>query len=305
MTPSEIPLPRFIDLIASDGVYLKVGPFHLHVRTCIRKLAEAIRLHYADFKCLTGGFADFHIRILQPWGLRRFWRPQALFEFEGYRPFQPYPIEMAMPLFEWGLNWCVGGHSHQFLLIHSAVVAKNGKGVIFPAPPGGGKSTLCAALCHRGWRLFSDEFAIMDMGERSLIPLTRPISLKNASIEIIRNYIPNAVLGPRWRHRDSETICYVRPPRNAVDNASQTAVPAWVVFPRFEPNASLSLASKSKAHSLYQLAKNSYNYNLLGADGFNALADVIDACDCYDLVYGRLDDAIECFNNLNPPKQRG
>jgi predicted ATPase len=29
--------------------------------------------------------------------------------------------------------------------------------VILPAPPGSGKSTLCAALVTRGWRLLSDE----------------------------------------------------------------------------------------------------------------------------------------------------
>ena len=210
---------------------------------------------------------------------------------------------MAMPLFEWGLNWCIGGHSHQFLLIHSAVVEKDGMGIIMPAPPGSGKSTLCAALSHRGWRLLSDEFAIIKIDDRSLIPLVRPISLKNDSIEIIHKYASDAYLGPTWSYRNSETICYIRPPQNAVENADHTAMPAWVIFPRYQSKASLSLQPRSKAHSLYQLAKDSFNYNLLGADGFNALADVIDACDCYDLTYGHLNEAVECFNNLSPPNR--
>lgn len=303
MKLSEISFSRFAHLTRSDGIFFQVGPFYLHLRTSIQNLAKAIHLHYADFRFIDDGFVDFHIRIPQPLGFRRFWRPQALFEFDGYRPFQPYPIQMAMPLFEWGLNWCIGGHSHQFLLIHSAVVEKDGMGIIMPAPPGSGKSTLCAALSHRGWRLLSDEFAIINIDDRSLIPLVRPISLKNDSIEIINKYASDAYLGPTWSFRDSETICYIRPPQNAVENSDHTAMPAWVIFPRYKSRASLSLQPKSKAHSLYQLAKNSYNYNLLGADGFNALADVIDACDCYDLTYSHLDEAIECFNSLSPPNR--
>ena len=50
--------------------------------------------------------------------------------------------------------------------------ARDDRAVILPAPPGSGKSTLCAALVNRGWRLLSDELTLVDFDavRRSLRP---------------------------------------------------------------------------------------------------------------------------------------
>jgi serine kinase of HPr protein (carbohydrate metabolism regulator) len=52
-----------------------------------------------------------------------------------------------------------------------------GKGVLLSAVSGSGKSTLSAELALNGWRLLSDELALID-SEVKLVPLTRPVSLK-------------------------------------------------------------------------------------------------------------------------------
>lgn len=57
---------------------------------------------------------------------------------------------------------------------------------IVPAPLDSAKRTLCAALVGKGWRLLSDELALVRLDTGELVPLPRPISLKNASINIIR-----------------------------------------------------------------------------------------------------------------------
>ena len=44
-------------------------------------------------------------------------------------------------MYEWGVNWCIGTTGHCNLILHSAVVEKDGRGVILPAIPGSGKST--------------------------------------------------------------------------------------------------------------------------------------------------------------------
>ena len=52
-------------------------------------------------------------------------------------------------------------------------------------------------------------------------------------------------------------------------------------------------------HSLH-LGRNAFNYSLLGLDGFNALAAIVDACACFDFSYGQLDEAIAVFEQLPP-----
>ena len=72
-------------------------------------------------------------------------------------------MAQGFAMFEWGLNWVVANHAHQFAIVHAAAVEKDGRGFIFPGAPGSGKSTLCAALVSRGWRLLSDEMAMISL----------------------------------------------------------------------------------------------------------------------------------------------
>jgi hypothetical protein len=48
-----------------------------------------------------------------------------------------------------------------------------------------------------------------------------------------------------------------------------------------------------------QLADNSFNYSLHGRRGFEVLAGVIDAIDCYEFTYSRLHDADAVFRRLS------
>ena len=60
--------------------------------------------------------------------------------------------------------------------------------MLLPAAPGSGKTTLCAGLSLRGWRLLSDEFGLIRPGTTDLVPVPRPMALKNESIDVIRQF---------------------------------------------------------------------------------------------------------------------
>jgi hypothetical protein len=47
-----------------------------------------------------------------------------------------------------------------------------------------------------------------------------------------------------------------------------------------------------------ELGRNSFNYMVLGRKGFEGLSRVIDASDCYDFQYSRLDDAVVVFDKM-------
>jgi len=75
-------------------------------------------------------------------------------------------------------------------MLHAAVLEKNGRAVVLPGDPGAGKSTLTAALMLSGWRLLSDEITLVDRDDGLLVGLARPVSLKNASIDVIQRAFP-------------------------------------------------------------------------------------------------------------------
>lgn len=285
--------------LRGPGLDLQTGPFVNRIHSNIPRLARSLVKLYGAYPVLdAGGFADFHLRLHQPGGVRRWFRPQVRFDQDGFSPFKPLPVTQASAMFEWVMNWCVSNRAHHYLVLHAAVVEKNGRGIILPAPPGSGKSTLCAALVCRGWRLLSDELTLVRHTDGMLVPLPRPVSLKNASIDVIHAFSPDAVFGPLVHGTAKGTIGHLRAPAASVARARECAPPLAVVFPRWEQGAATSLEPLPKARMFMRVADNAFNYMVLGEQGFRTLGDLAERCDGYEFVYSRLEEAMDVFDEL-------
>jgi len=284
------------------GVFVRTGPFVCHLRSPLCDVAEAIDFAYADFPLVDrGGFADFHVRLARPPGLRRWVRPQVQFYLDGRASLKPFPVRLAVPMLEWGLNWCVASQAHQYMMIHAAALERDGHAVLLVGRPGAGKSTLCAALVFNGWRLFSDEIALVRPDDLRLVPLPRPISLKNESIEVIRRFAPGARIPWQWEDTTKGTVAHLAPPTDSVLRADQTAPAAWVVFLDYQPDADTRSRRLPRGTALMRLARNAFNYCLLGSQGFETMARLIESSACYEFRYSDLNKAIARFDTLPQP----
>lgn len=300
MIVAELPGGELRRQLRHRGLRIRVGPIVTEVRSRFYAVESAIALHYAAHELVAAtDFADFHVAVEAPLGIRRFIGPQALFRFEGNPPFKPLAATQAFPLFEWGLNWCVSEHCHQYLIIHAAVVERSGRAMILPAPPGSGKSTLCAGLVARGWRLLSDELTLIDIDRRSVVPFPRPISLKNASIATMTRFWPDAAMSPVVHDTLKGSVGHVRPPVESVRRAAEPARPGWIVLPRFEAGHATELVTMSRPAAFMQLVENAFNYSMHGRAGFDALTDVVTASDCFQFTYGGdLHAAAQAFDEV-------
>ena len=213
--------------LTHTGLTIALGPLRARIRTRHRAICEPLHTLYADFpaEISPSAFAHFHIEVGRRSAPLRWFRPQARFVSEGYEPFKPLPAAQALPLVEWGLNWAIATQAPQFLIIHAAVVALDDRALILPGSPGAGKSTLCAALVASGWRLLSDEFALIDPASLRVHPIPRPISLKNASIDIIRSRWADAWHSEPARDTSKGTVALFRPPAASV--ADMHRRPKW------------------------------------------------------------------------------
>ena len=299
MILAELPDDDVSQRLAGTGILLQTGPFIVRIRSGIDQFAQLLQRFYAHHPVMEEpAIADFHIQLKRPRSIRRWWRPQALFMLDGQTPFLPYPLSHAFPLFEWGLNWGIAMQAHQYLMLHSAVVERSGRALLLPAWPGSGKSTLCAALVNRGWRLFSDEFGLVRLGDGYLIPLPRPMPLKNRSIDVIREFAPDAELGPSFHGTRKGTVAHLASPAVSVEKYNVPAPPGWLVFPRYRSGAPLRLETIPKQQAFIKLANNSFNYQLLGLQGFQSVTRLVRDCDSYILSYSNLDEAIDALNRL-------
>jgi len=241
-----------------------------------------------------------HLRIsvMRERGVRRWLGPQAVFRLEGIQPFEPYPLSQAFPMFEWGLNWCIAMSSHYHLLLHSAVLEKDGKAVILPAQPGSGKTTLCAGLVGRGWRLLSDEFGIVRHSDGQLLPLPRAAPLKNESIPLLAESAPQLSFGPRFDRTRKGDVVHLFPPRESLERQLESATPRWIVFPRFQRGAALELIPQPPIVALTRLVGNSFNYRVTGVSGFRSMSRLIRSTRSFQLLNGDLAAAVDAVEQL-------
>lgn len=283
------------------GLSLRTGPFLLEVRSSELGVARGLAALYAGVlidPAAKHELHDFHVRVERVPGLRRWLRPQVNFWMDGLSPFKPLPVEHAFPLLEWGMNWCIASHAHHYLLLHAAVLERHGRCVILPGDPGAGKSTLTAALMLSGWRLLSDEMTIIDRDDGLLVPLARPVSLKNRSIDVIRAFSRDAVFGETAHDTHKGTVSHLRPSADSVARMTEKGRAAHIVFPRWEAGAETALTRRPKADAFMHAATHAFNYSLLGRLGFDLTAALIDACECWDFRYAQLDEALHVFESL-------
>jgi len=295
----RIPYSQFELKTRTEGVRIVTGPFITRLQTglpeVIKNIAHLYSAHQVD---LDDGFADFHLKLIQPNSIRRWYRPQVNFSFDGLTPFKPLPLQQAYAIFEWGLNWCISNYANNYLAIHSAVVEKNGQAVILPGVPGAGKSTLCAALALSGWRLFSDEMALLEPDSGQLVSNPRPISLKNESIQVIRDFSSEAVFGTTIRDTTKGTVAHLKPPEASVLRCEEKATPTRIIFPAFRKGARTSLSPVTRSRAFMTLCDNAFNYSILGKRGFDRIRSLIDNCECHQFEYSNLEQAVETFNQL-------
>jgi len=291
----DIPRDDLLARIRGEGLCWQVGPYAIRAVTDLDDVAAGLRFLYASFPVLDGEqIVDAEIRVRRkPLVPRR-----VSIDVDGEIQYDWLPRRLVVPMAEWALNVCVFHRSHRYFMLHAAVVERDGRAAMFSGRAGSGKSTLCAALVHRGWRLLSDEVALIRPADGRIQPVPRPVGLKEESIQIIRRWAPQAVLGPEWPRTAKGTVAHMLPPAESVDRAGEAPRARWLFFPRFEAGATAKAHEVSKARALLRAAGDAFNYSVLGRTAFETLAGCIDGCDCFELVFGDLGAAIERIESI-------
>jgi HprK-related kinase A len=296
---ADFPVDSLLQRLTSDGLGIDFGAAKTRVRTALPDVAGMLRIIYAGYPVEdASGMFDATVDLRRVRGVRRLIRPQCELLCDGVRDLEPFPLDTPLPLLEWGTNYAIATRLFCYLLLHAGVVERGGRAIVMPAMPGSGKSTLTAALTLRGFRLLSDEFGVVRLGDSRLLRMLRPLALKNESIEVIERFEPTAVIGPRFPKTHKGTVAHLAPLPAHVDARHEVANPALVVFPRFDPSAGVELEPVQKTRAFARLAVNSFNYHALGPDGFDALGQLVDESSCWQLRYGDLDGAIESLGEL-------
>lgn len=293
-TFSSVPLERIRDGLQSAGLFIDLGAIRLAVRSALPEFAELLRSVYPFATFLENGIAvDTSVQVVPARSLRRWIKPLARIEFDGIDPFSTFPRSQLLPNFEWGVNWAFAHMMNAHLILHSGTVAIDGMGVLLIAKPGSGKSTLTAGLIGKGARLLSDEFGVLRTTDCKLLAIPKPIALKNESIAVVQRWIPDARMGPVFPKTRKGDLAHMAAPASAFRRLHEPVSPEVIIFPRYVEGTRPSLSKVPPAQAFMELASNTFNYDILGAKGFESVAQLVERCAIYRFEYGNLQDAVD------------
>jgi HprK-related kinase A len=269
---------------------LAIGPVGFRLGSAWRApLAELQRL-YAGYPSVP--FADYTARIepAKPW--RRWLRPSVAITGDYMIPEAvPMALDHGLLALEMAMNLQMAlGHRHH-LLIHAASVERDGRALVMTGASGSGKSTLAALLGERGWRLMGDEFALIDLGDGTIHPFPRAVSLKNESIAVMERVAPAGRFGPRLEKTPKGSIRHLRPGDDAIAAMRTAAPPALLLFPRF--GAASEVRPVGPAEVFVRLTQASTNYVALGEAGFDALSRFVASVPAMAVDYPDAEAAID------------
>ena len=211
--------------------------------------------------------------------------PSVAFEvsFEGTVAHRARSPQAAADWVAWKASLESIGRAEEHLVLHSGAIAWAGRGVVLPAPPDSGKTTLTAALTRAGFAYLSDEAAFLERGTGRLLPFPRALSMEEPSLDAIhglRAEVGSGLLPGRQLHH--VTAHELRP--DAVGRACQVR---YVVAPSYVGGTDVTLERMSRAEGVVLLAENSFNLKRFGAEGVRLLAEGPERCRVLPPEHGR------------------
>ena len=247
---------------------LRVGPAAFRIGSAWAAPLALLRELYAGYPA--ADVPDFTVRLMPPRPWRRWLRPQVAIAGDLELPGAvPLPLGHALLAAEMAMNLQLALGWRRHLLLHAAVVERDGRAVVLTGESGAGKSTLAALLMTRGWRLLGDEFALLAPETGLLYPHPRLVSLKNESVAAVAAAAPAARWGPWLRDTPKGDIRHLVPDAASREGMDRAAPPVLLLFPRFGATTASRTLLPSEAFA--RLTQASTNYQALGEAGFRAL----------------------------------
>jgi len=126
----------------------------------------------------------------------------------------------------------------------------------------------------------------------AITPVPRPVSLKNASIPLIKVRYPTALFSDAALDTLKGTVAHMQPPVDAVQRGDQVALPGFIVFPRYVAGSATQWLPVERHVAVLRCVEQSFNYSLQGETGFNTLVALSQASHCHSLQYSQFDEAL-------------
>ena len=209
-------------------------------------------------------------------------------------------LDTAAPLLRACLTQIAVTRSAALCAIHAGALYRNGATLLLPGEAGHGKSTLSAGLASCGFEMLCDDTALLMGAPLHVRSLPTGLCVKRGAYPVLEQCYPQLLSLPEWRRPDGQWARYLLPDRDIrwADGDRGAAV-RWIVFPRYRPDASTTLAPLARHEALARLLRGVYFLSgKLDERNLQKLVAWIEPIDCYELVLSSLDEATAVLDEL-------
>lgn len=215
----------------------------------------------------------------------------------GSARFLPNRFDAVLPHVEWAVGWEIPQTLPEYLHLHASVLERDGKAVVFPGPPGCGKSTLAVGLVATGWRYLCDEFALVHTQTLRVHPYPRAICVKEGAFSALKQLGIEIAQDRVFCKGAKGRVILLRPLDIRPDAVGRAGEVAAVIFPSYTPGAEPSLIPIRRAEAAFAL--HAVCFNLLGcrAVGLDVIVGLIRKASCFRLVSGDLRRTCEMIDS--------
>jgi hypothetical protein len=207
-------------------------------------------------------------------------------------------VDDILPYLAWELNLAaIESLGQRYLLFHAGAVASRGQGFLLPAASGSGKTTLVAGLVAAGFEYFSDEVGVLDPGVPwHLLPYAKSLYVKKGSLGVVADLVASGLDAFPHTRLGGEAVWLLPPPARSW--ASMPAQLKYVIFPQYVPAAATVLEPLPRMSALTLLLEQSFSVQRQGGVGLERSVDLLRRADCYRLIVGDLQSAVETLQAL-------
>ena len=209
-------------------------------------------------------------------------------------------LDQVAPLVKATVRHAAKSKQDYFLEIHAGVVSTGSGCLLMPAAQGSGKTTLTAGLIASGFLYFSDEVALLEESTLELRPVPLSLTVKCGSIAALRPFYPQVGELPHHTREDDEIVRYLPPPKSSLPtDMRQTQPIRWIVFPRYDPDASPGLRPITRSAALHRLMEECVAIpRPFSRPEVQGLVEWMRGQECFDLNVASLQEAVGTLTRL-------
>ena len=183
------------------------------------------------------------------------------------------------------------------MAIHAGLVSKGEKSILLPAESGSGKSSVTIWFLSQGWRYHTDELVVMEQGTNTVQAFTRPINIKSAGLDAVRDIIDLDICQQHIKQSTSITLI----PHQLIDSNNPAPIPpvSTIIFPKYDHLQPSHLKPISGAEAGLQIMQSNVIARNLPQHGFTDAVKLVKNIPSYQLQYQHFDHLKSLVRSIN------